>query len=105
MNLVWEKSGADIWVSKPLKVNLNPGQTGRTFTVVFRVDGRDRTRESFRGGPEGYRVDRGGILGWEAIDGGKGPATPKAARDLAAKYLSEIVKQGTLTPNNPNVNN
>lgn len=100
MKLVWEKKSEAVWVSKPLKVNLNPGATGRTFTVIFRVDGRDKDRESYRGGPQGYRVDRGGIV-WEAIDGGQGPATPKEAKALAERYLNEIAKQGTLTPNVP----
>jgi len=85
----FENKGSNILVSTTLKVRF-PG-SDREHAVIYRIDGRNVARE-------GYRVDRGGIMGWEAVDGGTGPTTLRAAKALASRHFDEVVKQATLTP-------
>lgn len=91
MTLRFDNKGSNIRVSNTVMVDLSGGTSSRRHAVLFRIDGRNVATE-------GYRVDRGGIMGWEAVDGGKGPATLKEARALAARYLAAIVAECTLTP-------
>lgn len=62
----------------------------RTYTIIFRLDGR-------RGA---YRVDRLGTLGyiWEAIDGGSGVRTVAAGKSMIRTWLQCAAKQCSLTP-------
>lgn len=68
---------------------------GANLWAIFRIDARTPS--------EGYRIDRYGICGFEAIDGGQGAVTLSDAKAFAASYLDAIVAQGTLTPSHPHV--
>lgn len=70
-----EPGGAPIWISREFT-----DAFGRRTSAVYRIDGR-------RHATEGYRVDGGTIVGWEAIDGGRGRSTLKEARALADHHL------------------
>lgn len=85
----FEDKGSNIFVSSTLKVRFQGSD--REHAVIYRIDGRNVARE-------GFRVDRGGIMGWEAVDGGTGPKTLRAAKALASRHFDAIVQQGTLTP-------
>lgn len=85
----WHRRDADVYVSENLKAWFK--NAGRGHVVLFRVDGRNKARE-------GYRVDRGGVMGWEAIDRGEGFRTLKEAKAHADRYFNAIEAQETLTP-------
>lgn len=91
MKLHWKRAdpSSSVWVSSPVFVRLSP--TGKEHAVIYRIDGRQRAHE-------GYRVDRGGLMGWEAIDGGQGASNLVDARLLAKRHLAAIQKQETLVP-------
>ncbi len=89
MTLRWKKYEKDVWVSSTVKVWSR--FTERNIVAIFRVDGSDRARS-------GYRADRGGIMGWEAIDGGRGFATASEAKAYVERYVAAMHEQTTLTP-------
>lgn len=85
----WEKRDPEVYVSENLRVFSRYAQ--RMMTVLFRIDGRQKRRE-------GYRVDQGGIMGWEAIDRGQGFRTVRDAKAYAEKYLAAMREQEELSP-------
>lgn len=85
----WEKRDAEIYVSENLRIFSRYAQ--RMMTVVFRIDGRQKRRE-------GYRVDQGGIMGWEAIDKGQGFRSVREAKAYVEKYLAAMREQEELNP-------
>ncbi len=92
MSLKFTAVASNILVSNTVQADLSGGKSTRRFAVTFRIDGRNVERD-------GYRVDRGGMMGWEAIDGGARNVTSiKAAKALAKSYLAAIEREGTLTP-------
>lgn len=79
----WEKYDARTYLSA------REVPIGRTkHRVYFRIDGRE--------GP--YRVDRGGMCGWEAIDKGEGFATVRAAQVWVSSWVCAAVVQEDLCP-------
>lgn len=82
-----------VHVSEPVGVKfIDIYGTPRTMTVQFRLDGRPGVYSGT------YRVDRSTLLGWEAIDGGKGAETIEAAKAIVVAYLQAVDAQRTLTP-------
>ncbi len=61
----------------------------RALTLFVRVDARD---------PKNVRVDRGTVMGWEAIDGGQGFDSVAKGKAHARKFFQEVKKQGTQMP-------
>lgn len=76
-----------IYVSNEITIPIGD----RNIPAIFRIDGRNRARE-------GFRLDRGGVMGWEAIDDGKGFSSVPRAKQHAANYAHEAWAQQTLTP-------
>jgi hypothetical protein len=92
MALRWSRPGPKIWVSEeaPLTFEDAYGRV-RTTRERFRIDGRNLARE-------GYRVDRGSLMGWEAIDGGQGFRSLSQAKRHVENFINEANAQQTLHP-------
>ena len=61
----------------------------RMTNLVFRIDVRGSK----------IRVDRGSMMGWEAIDGGDGVANVTKGKALVQQWLAAAIEQETVTPN------
>ncbi len=95
VKIVWEEQksptgGKGLFGSAFVTLRDQYGERSKTLNV--RVDGRD---------PKNVRVDRGSMMGWEAIDGGRGFSTLAKGKAFATKWVQLAVEQGSEMPDVP----
>jgi hypothetical protein len=95
IKIVWEEQksptgGKGLFGSAFVTLRDQYGERSKTLNV--RVDGRD---------PKNVRVDRGSMMGWEAIDGGRGFSTLAKGKAFATKWVQLAVEQGSEMPDVP----
>lgn len=91
-SLKWDDKGQNVWVAENVEVRLSTySGKPRSMRVHLRIDGR-------RGNE--FRVDKGAMTGWEAIDEGptRAPKTLEDAKALAERWVTAANEQGTLSP-------